>query len=65
MMPTYDYVCKACGKEFTIQQSKTAKGEAIVCPFCKDSLIEIKETGPSQRNHESSNCGKASSWRGG
>ena len=33
-MPTYDYVCDACGHEFELYQSITAKPERR-CPECK------------------------------
>ena len=33
-MPFYEYVCEACGRDFVLLQSMTAKTEDTVCPYC-------------------------------
>ena len=33
-MPFYEYLCNACGKDFVLLQSLTAKEEDTVCPYC-------------------------------
>lgn len=38
-MPTYDYRCKACGHEFELFQSMTAKPERK-CPSCGKNALE-------------------------
>lgn len=38
-MPTYDYVCSACGHRFEEFQSMTAKA-LRKCPACKKSALE-------------------------
>lgn len=35
-MPFYEYVCEACGKDFVLLQSLTAKTEETSCPFCHE-----------------------------
>ncbi|MFO7311132.1 MAG: zinc ribbon domain-containing protein [Bacillota bacterium] len=39
-MPTYAFRCSACGHEFEVQTSWSAKGE-VVCPAC--GARELKE----------------------
>ncbi|OUM99600.1 MAG: hypothetical protein BAA04_01350 [Firmicutes bacterium ZCTH02-B6] len=39
-MPTYAFRCTACGHEFEVQTSWSAKGE-VVCPSCGGR--ELKE----------------------
>lgn len=39
-MPTYAFRCTACGHEFEVQTSWSAKGE-VVCPEC--GTRELKE----------------------
>ena len=34
-MPFYEYMCGACGKDFVLLQSMTAKEEDTVCPYCE------------------------------
>lgn len=45
-MPTYDYVCHACGHEFQLVQriSEHEKSEAR-CPECKSAEVERVLTG--------------------
>ena len=33
-MPFYEYLCGACGKDFVLLQSISAKEEDTVCPYC-------------------------------
>jgi len=33
-MPFYEYLCRACGKDFVLLQSITAKEEDTACPYC-------------------------------
>ena len=40
-MPTYDYVCKACGVELEIFQSITERAKRR-CPHCGESRLERK-----------------------
>ncbi len=35
-MPFYEYQCDACGKDFVLLQSMTAKAEDTACPYCKE-----------------------------
>jgi putative FmdB family regulatory protein len=35
-MPFYEYICEACGKDFVLLQSMTAKAEDTVCPYCNE-----------------------------
>jgi putative FmdB family regulatory protein len=41
-MPFYEYTCGACGKEFTLLQSITAKAEDTICPYCKQKKTKKK-----------------------
>jgi len=36
-MPFYEYQCEACGKDFVLLQSMTAKAEDTACPYCKET----------------------------
>jgi putative FmdB family regulatory protein len=35
-MPFYEYSCEACGKDFVLLQSMTAKSEETSCPYCNE-----------------------------
>lgn len=40
-MPTYEYVCLECGKEFTLVLSVREHEESkAACPGCKSSRVE-------------------------
>ncbi len=45
-MPSYDYVCSVCKKEFTIfltlKEAETNPG--VVCPGCKSDKVDRKFT---------------------
>jgi putative FmdB family regulatory protein len=34
-MPFYEYHCEACGKDFVLLQTMTAKAEDTACPYCE------------------------------
>ena len=38
-MPNYDYVCKACGRRFTIFQMMK-DGKKKKCPFCGELALK-------------------------
>ncbi len=42
-MPTYEYQCEKCGKEFTLTQSMAEHDKKqTVCPECKsDKVIQL------------------------
>ncbi len=42
-MPTYDYQCEKCGKQFTLTQSMAEHDKKqTVCPECKsDKIIQL------------------------
>ncbi len=43
-MPTYEYICRACGHEFEVFHSITAAAIAV-CPTCKKKRVERKISG--------------------
>ncbi len=45
-MPSYDYICRACKKEFTIFLTlKEAEAHpGVFCPECKSDKVEKKFT---------------------
>ncbi len=63
-MPFYEYMCGACGKDFVLLQSVTAKEEDTVCPYCeqkqaKKLLSKFSSAGPG------SSCSIAGHFGGG
>ncbi|PWU04978.1 MAG: transcriptional regulator [Verrucomicrobia bacterium] len=44
-MPTYDYLCKACGQEHEIFHSINEK--ATECPSCKESALQKLISAPA------------------
>ncbi|MBN1424846.1 zinc ribbon domain-containing protein [Candidatus Fermentibacteria bacterium] len=47
-MPTYDFHCSSCGKDFSTILSIAARGEdAIVCPACGSKNVEQQFTSVS------------------
>ncbi|MCU0610725.1 MAG: zinc ribbon domain-containing protein [Candidatus Eisenbacteria bacterium] len=47
-MPTYEFHCTACGKEFTTILSISARGEeSIACPHCGSKRVEQQYTAVS------------------
>ncbi len=64
-MPFYEYLCEACGKDFVLLQSITAKAEDTACPYCsekkaKKQLSRFSSYGSGE--HASCSTG---SWGGG
>lgn len=64
-MPFYEYVCEACGRDFVLLQSMSAKTEETVCPYC--SQMKAKKL---VSNFSSSGSGSVCSvgghsWGGG
>jgi putative FmdB family regulatory protein len=40
-MPTYDYLCKACKKTFTLTMTMVGHDKArVACPKCKSKKVE-------------------------
>jgi len=64
-MPMYEYVCKACGKDFVVQQPTTAKVEETACPFCNERQAEKKISSFSSKGGDRSNCDRGYSRSGG
>ena len=45
-MPTYEYLCGQCGKEFTQIMSIKEYGEAkVTCPKCKSTEVKQQMSG--------------------
>ncbi len=65
-MPFYEYLCGACGKDFVLLQSITAKEEDTVCPYC-DQKKAKKLVSKFSSAGSSSSCsiGGGHSWGGG
>lgn len=63
-MPFYEYVCEACGKDFVLLQSMTAKAEDTVCPYCNAQRSKKCVSKFSSTGHDHSVCG-VGSWGGG
>jgi putative FmdB family regulatory protein len=64
-MPIYEYVCKACGKEFMMQQPMASNVEDTACPYCKAKQAEKKVSPFSSQDKDRSNCDKGLSRGGG
>ncbi len=65
-MPFYEYVCEACGKEFVLLQSMTAKAEDTVCPYCSEKKAKKMVSKFSSVGGEHLSCGTGGgSWGGG
>ena len=66
-MPFYEYVCEACGKDFVLLQSMTAKEEDTVCPYCSEKKSKKMMSKFSSMGGEHSVCGIGSGggWGGG
>ena len=39
-MPTYDFRCKACGREFEVTSSFAERDERAVCPACGSHKVQ-------------------------
>ena len=56
-MPFYEYLCEACGKDFVLLQSMSAKPEETVCPYCAEMKARKLMSTFSSSGHEHSVCG--------
>jgi putative FmdB family regulatory protein len=64
-MPFYEYQCDACGKDFVLLQSMTAKAEDTACPYCKETKAR-KLVSKFSSGGSGSACGVGGhSWGGG
>ena len=65
-MPFYEYVCEACGKDFVLLQSMTAKETDTACPYCSEKKAKKMMSKFSSGGHDHSVCGVGSGgWGGG
>ncbi len=66
-MPFYEYLCEACGKEFVLLQSMTAKAEDTACPYCDEKKAKkMVSRFSSAGSGEHAGCGSGGySWGGG
>lgn len=64
-MPFYEYICEACGKDFVLLQSMTAKAEDTICPYCSEKKAKKMISKFSSVGGEHSSCGTGPSWGGG
>lgn len=64
-MPFYEYVCEACGKDFVLLQSMTARAEDTVCPYCDRKKARKIVSKFSSLGGDSSVCSTGFSWGGG
>ena len=64
-MPFYEYMCGACGKDFVLLQSITAKEEETVCPYCEQRKAK-KLVSKFSSHGSGASCGTGGfSWGGG
>jgi putative FmdB family regulatory protein len=66
-MPFYEYLCEACGKDFVLLQSMTAKAEDTICPYCNEKKAKkMVSKFASYSSGEHASCGTGGhSWGGG
>jgi len=65
-MPFYEYVCQACGKDFVLLQSMSAKAEETACPYCNEMKAKKVVSKFASLGGEHSSCGTGGhSWGGG
>ncbi|HAS53783.1 MAG: hypothetical protein A2X56_11255 [Nitrospirae bacterium GWC2_57_13] len=65
-MPFYEYLCEACGKDFVLLQSLSAKAEDTACPYCSEKKArKIVSTFSSLGSGSSCGTGGGVSWGGG
>ena len=64
-MPFYEYVCEACGKDFVLLQSITAKAEDTACPYCDAKKARKIVSKFSSLGSDHSVCSVGSGWGGG
>lgn len=46
-MPTYEFKCEKCGKEFDFFLNRTIREKDKVCPECKSTEVKQRFTGSS------------------
>lgn len=62
-MPTYEYECKKCNKQFTVfQKSSSQKNEEVSCPYCKTKDIERIISSFNFGSLFGSDCGSSSGF---
>ena len=65
-MPFYEYICEACGKNFVLLQSMTAKAEDTACPYCNEKKAKkMVSHFSSSGSGEHASCGSGGYWGGG
>lgn len=66
-MPFYEYVCEACGKDFVLLQSLTARAEETQCPYCdaKHARKMLSKFSAAGGDHSGCGAGGGLSWGGG
>ncbi len=65
-MPFYEYVCEACGRDFVLLQTITAKAEDTACPYCSEKKAKkILSQFSSYGSGASCSTGGGLSWGGG
>ncbi len=65
-MPYYDYVCEACGWDFTLKQSIHAADKDAACPRCGEKKARKVLSPFSTSSCSGSVCGLGSGgWGGG
>lgn len=65
-MPFYEYMCGACGKDFVLLQTISAKEEDTVCPYCEQKKAKkLVSKFSSYGSGSSCSVGGGHSWGGG
>jgi len=66
-MPFYEYICEACGKDFVLLQSMTAKADETACPYCSEKKAKkMVSKFSSPGDHSACSTGGGGlSWGGG
>ncbi|HWR71978.1 MAG TPA: zinc ribbon domain-containing protein [Nitrospirota bacterium] len=65
-MPFYEYQCEACGWNFMLQQSMSAKKADVTCPRCNEKRSRKVLSAFSSTGGGHSVCGLGSGgWGGG
>jgi len=63
-MPFYEYLCEACGRDFVLLQTMSAKPEDTVCPYCSARKAKKLLSPFSAKGHDHTVCGIGSSGGG-
>ena len=64
-MPFYEYLCEACGKDFVLLQSLTAKAEDTACPYCNEKKAKKQLSRFSSHGGGDHSVCSTGSWGGG